>query len=304
MAHFLKHISKLSLPVAILLLVGIGLLWLPSFTEQSGGSVMLTLLLTLLAAALLQFFFHFSGLTRDTDILPAVLYFAAISVFPSLHTLWQGQLGVCAMLIILHILFRGFREKETAKDAFISSFILLLASLLVPDMIWLFPFIWIAYIILSAFSIRTMLATLIALGTFVIYMGLGIYLQRISNPFLNILDRQFIFESADPEEWVMQAALMCMGCYFFIITVIRVDRDSVRQQAVMTLFALFFAPCIMMVLYPMTPMRTLPLMLAMLSGLAVTFMRQTESVHRGIIFLLYLALLAAGYIVPTLVFDL
>ncbi len=303
MGLLLKYISKLSLPVAILLLVGIGLLWLPSFTEHNGGNVMLTLLLTLLSAALLQFFFHFSGMTRDTDILPAVLYFAAISVFPTLHTQWQAQVGVCAMLIIMHILFRGFREKETAQDAFISSLLLLLASLLVPDMIWLFPFIWIAYIVLSAFSVRTMLATLIALGVFVIYLGLGVYTRHMANPYIHLLDRQFIFESADPEEWVMQAALMCMGCYFFIITIIRVDRDSVRQQAVLTLYALFFAATIMMVLYPMSPMRALPLMLVMLTGLAVTFMRQTESVHRGLVFLLYLALLAAGYVVPTLVFD-
>lgn len=303
MGHLLKHITKLALPIAALLLVGLGLLWIPSFREQQTGSVLLTLSLTILAAAILQFFFHFSGMTRETDILPALLYVAAISVFPVLHNQWESQIAVCAILIIMHILFRGFREKDTTEDAFISSLVLLLASLLVPDMIWLFPFIWIAYIILSAFNMRTMLATLIALGMFVLYLGIGLYFDKIDNPFLSLLDRQFIFESADPEEWIMQAVLMFMGCYFFIITVIRVDRDSVRQQAVLTLFALFFAATIVMVLYPMTPMRSLPLMLVMLSGMATTFFRQTESVHRGVVFILYLSLLVVGYLVPTLILD-
>lgn len=304
MGHLLKHITKLALPVALLLLVGLVLLWTPSFREQPTGTVLLTLCLTAVGAALLQFFFHFSGMTRETDMLPALLYVAAISVFPSLHIQWQAQVAVCAVLIILHILYRGFREKDTTEDAFISSFLLLLTTLLVPDMIWLFPFIWIAYIVLSAFSMRTMLATLIALGMCVIYLGFGLYLGKMSNPFVGLLDRQFIFMSADPEDWIMQAVLMFMGCYFFVIAVIRVDRDSVRQQAVLTLFALFYAATMVMVLYPMTPMRSLPLMLVMLSGMATTFFRQTESIHRGIVFLLYLMLLVAGYLVPTLILDL
>ena len=279
------------------------MLWIPSFREQQGFSVTLTMGLTMLAASVLQFFFHFSGMTRETDILPALLYFAAISVFPPLHTLWQSQVAVCALLIILHILYRGFREKDTTEDAFVSSILLLLPSMLVPDMIWLFPFIWIAYIILSAFSMRTMMATLIALGTFALYLGLGLYLGKLDNPFLELLNRRFIFEVTDPEEWIMLAVLMFMGCYFFIITVIRVDRDSVRQQAILTLFALFFAATIAMIIYPMMPMRSIPLMLAMLSGMATIFFRQTESVHRGIVFLIYLALLIAGYIVPTLILN-
>ncbi|MBR6017131.1 MAG: hypothetical protein IK073_00740 [Paludibacteraceae bacterium] len=303
MGQLLKYISKPGLPAVILLLVGAGLLWLPSFADHAFGTVLLTMLLTLLAAAIMQTFFHRSGLTRETDMLPLLLYVVSVSVFPALHTQWQSQVAVCALLIILTVLFRGFREKDTSEQAFLSTLLLLLASMLVPDMIWLFPFIWIAYIILSAFGFRTMLATLIALAVFAIYLGIGLFFEKIDNPFLGLLDRQFIFESGDPEEWIMQAVLMFMGCYFFIISVIRVDRDSVRQQAVLTLFALFFAATIAMVIYPMLPLKTLPLMLAMLTGLAVTFFRQNESVHRGIVFLLYLLLLAAGYLVPTLILN-
>lgn len=44
-------------------------------------------------------------------------------------------------------------------------------------------------------------------------------------------------------------------------------------------------------------------MLALLTGLGTIFYRQKDSVHRGIVFLIYWLLLIAVYIAPSLIID-
>lgn len=301
MKYFMTHITRISLPTALLLLVGLGLMWLPSFEAHQPNVVILTLLFAAMAATLLTSVFQRVGITRDTDMLPALLYMLAISVFPSLHIQWLSQVVVCVILIVIRVIYKGFREKDTAEDSFLSTLLLLISSLWVPDVIWLVPMVWMGYIALSAFNIRTLLASIIAFGLFVIYLVLSTLLGWYDEPYSGLVHRSLIFMQFDLEEWIMSIAVLCMGIYFFIFTVVRLDRDSLRQRTLLILFTLFFLPQLVVAVYPMLPIQTQPIGLALLTGLATLFFRQMQSLHRGIVFLVYIAMLLAGYFVPTLV---
>lgn len=289
--------------MAILLLAAEFLPWLTSFGTQPAGLVMLTFIFAAVAAVLLVYFFHHAGIIGDVDYLPGVLYMGATAVFPALHTQWKGQLVVCLLLGLLSLLYRGYRQKDSARDSFTATLLLLVTSLLIPDLIWLVPFIWIAYMFQSSFGFRTFLASLIALSVFALYVGLAIWQGWMANPYALLLERHWIFEVMDPEEWLMPVALTGGGIYFFIFTVVRTDRDSIRQRTALMLFSVFYLPLMAMCIYLTQPLMVVPVALVLLAGLATLFFRQQDSVHRGIIFILYWAMLVAVYIVPSIIFG-
>ena len=238
MFQILKHITQLPLPIAILLLAGECVPWLISMGSQPTGEVIVTLLFAGLAASLMVFFFRETTIVHDLDYLPAVLYMGAMAVFPSLHTGWKAQLVVLVLIGLVALLYRGFRQKDSTRDAFTATLIMLLSSLLIPDIIWLVPGIWIAYMLLSSFNFRTLLATLIAIGTFALYVGLAIWQGWMQNPYAGILDRHWIFEVVDAEEWLMPVVLAGLGLYYFIFAVMRSERESIRQRTVLMLAVL------------------------------------------------------------------
>lgn len=289
--------------MTILLLVGECLPWLFSLGAQPPGQVMLTFMFAGLAAISLVTFFQRAAILHDLDYLPAVLYMGTTAVFPALHTHWKCQMVVCVLIGLFSLLYRGFRQKDSTRDAFTSTLLVLLSSLVIPDLIWLTLFIWIAYMMLSSFSFRTLLATFIAIGTFAIYIVLAIWLGWMNNPYATILERDWIFEVMDPEEWLMPVFLTGVGVYFFIFAVIRTERDSIRQRTVLMLFSLFYLPLMAMCVYPTLPLMVVPVALALLTGLGTVFFRQKDSVHRSIVFLLYWGVLIAIYIVPTIIFG-
>lgn len=285
-----------------MLLVGIGALWLPSLVEANTSQVIITLLFTILAAGIIMFVFHRVGITRDSDSLPGLLYMLAISVFPSLHVQWQSQLVVCVVMIVVNVMFAGFRDKDTAEDSFLATLLLLFSSFLVPDVLFLVPMVWVGYILMAAFNLRTLLASFLALGVFVIYLCIGVYMHWLTEPFAHLTNRTFIFFHMDLEEWIMTIAILCMGIYFFIFTLLRLDRDSLRQQTLLTLLSLFFLPQLGIAIFPAIPITSQPISLALLTGLATLFFRQCQNVHRGIVLVVYVLMLIAGRFVPNMVF--
>lgn len=274
-----------------------------SFGTQPTGQVMLTFLFACLAAVLLVAFFQRVTILHDMDYLPAVLYMGAMAAFPTLHTQWKGQLVVCLMVGLFSLLYKGFRQKDSTRDSFTSTLLILLSSLLIPDIVWLVPFIWIAYMFLSSFSFRTLLASILAIAVFAIYVSLAVWQGWMDNPYAMVLERNWIFEVMDPEEWLMPVVLTGGGIYFFIFTVVCTDRDSIRQRTVLMLFSLFYLPLMVMCVYLTMPLMVVPVALALLTGLGTLFFRQKDSVHRGIVFLLFWAMLIAVYTVPSLIFG-
>lgn len=279
--------------------------WIPDFLACDYSSfatafpLCFTFALMLVNAYTVFFLTRATGVVRFRDLLPVFLYLATTTAFPAIHTRWQLQAAVVLTMILVQILHKAYREDDTAHDCFLATAFALIASLFEPVAIVMLPLIWLAYVLLKAMHLRTMLASLIATALFLLYLALAIYVGGMSCPYTGIFslpDWQTVIglptasslstlsspaASLAPAASrpitialaVLYAAFVVFHYVICIVATVRVDRDSSGQQSLLMLLYLFFLP----------------------TATAVFFFRQNQSLARGITFLIYILLLLAAY---------
>lgn len=294
---FLPSISRIPLPIAIALSVVVLCGWIPDFLACDYSSfatafpLYLTFALTLLNACTVFFLMLSMGIVRYRDIFPIFLYLITTTAFPAIHTRWQLQAAVLLTMLLVRVIHRAYREDDTAHDCFLATAFALFASLFVPIAILMVPIIWLAYVLLRAMHLRTILASIIAIALFCLYLAIAIYIFAIPCPYTDIFSlpdwKTLVVSShaaSSPAAPVVSqtitialAALYIAFVVFHyvlcIVATIRIDRDSAGQQSLLLLLYLFFLP----------------------TASAVFFFRQKQSFARGITFFLYIFLLLASY---------
>ena len=285
----LPSISRIPLPIAIALSVLVLCGWIPDFIACDYSSfatafpLYFTFALMLVNAYIVFFLTHATGVVRYRDLLPVFLYLITTTAFPAIHTRWQLQAAVALLMILVQILHRAYREEDTARDCFLVTALALIASLFEPVAIVIVPLIWLAYIFLRAMHLRTILASLIAIVLFALYLALAMYIGDLDCPYRNLVllpDLQAMLELPSNLSHAMGFALLVVYGLFVvlhyvlcIVASIRTNRDSVGQQSLLLLLYIFFLP----------------------TATAVFFFRQNQSLARGITFILYLLLLLTAY---------
>ncbi len=304
------QIFKLNIPLPIAIALSVVVLcgWIPDFVACDYSSfatafpLYLTFSLMLVNAYAVFFMMQATGVVRYRDLLPVFLYLITTTAFPAIHTRWQLQAAVVLTTILVQILHRAYREEDTARDCFLTTALALIASLFEPVAIVMVPLIWLSYILLRAMHLRTMLASLIAIALFLLYLALVIYMGGISCPYAHLFslpDWQTLIgipattslstssslaaslAPASPAVShpivialaVLYAAFVVFHYVLCIVATVRIDRDSSGQQSLLMLLYLFFLP----------------------TATAVFFFRQNQSLARGITFLLYILLLLSSY---------
>ena len=285
----LPSISRIPLPIAIALSVLVLCGWIPDFIACDYSSfatafpLYFTFALMLVNAYIVFFLTRATGVVRYRDLLPVFLYLITTTAFPAIHTRWQLQAAVALLMILVQILHRAYREEDTARDCFLATALALIASLFEPVAIVIVPLIWLAYIFLRAMHLRTILASLIAIVLFALYLALAMYIGDLDCPYRNLVllpDLQAMLELPSNFSHAMGIALLVVYGLFVvlhyvlcIVASIRTNRDSVGQQSLLLLLYIFFLP----------------------TATAVFFFRQNQSLARGITFILYLLLLLTSY---------
>lgn len=285
----LPSISRIPLPIAIALSVLVLCGWIPDFIACDYSSfatafpLYFTFALMLVNAYIVFFLTRATGVVRYRDLLPVFLYLITTTAFPAIHTRWQLQAAVALLMILVQILHRAYREEDTARDCFLATALALIASLFEPVAIVIVPLIWLAYIFLRAMHLRTILASLIAIVLFALYLALAMYIGDLDCPYRNLVllpDLQAMLELPSNLSHAMGFALLVVYGLFVvlhyvlcIVASIRTNRDSVGQQSLLLLLYIFFLP----------------------TATAVFFFRQNQSLARGITFILYLLLLLTSY---------
>ena len=237
----------------------------------------------LVNAYIVFFLTRATGVVRYRDLLPVFLYLITTTAFPAIHTRWHLQAAVALLMILVQILHRAYREEDTARDCFLATALALIASLFEPVAIVIVPLIWLAYIFLRAMHLRTILASLIAIVLFALYLALAMYIGDLDCPYRNLVllpDLQATLELPSNFSHAMGIALLVVYGLFVvlhyvlcIVATIRTNRDSAGQQSLLLLLYIFFLP----------------------TATAVFFFRQNQSLARGITFILYLLLLLTAY---------
>lgn len=303
---FLSRITRMPLPIALVLSAVVLCGWIPSFVSSDWREVLPTLVLAVCSAFLFWWHAIQIQLIRSRDGLPLFFYLLTVTAFPSFHTSWQGQVAVVCMLLVLRLFQHCFREENPTEQAFLITLLLLFGSLAMPDMVWLVIVVWLAFMLLRSFGVRVWLATLIGVAVFAIYFLPLWYFGWVDNPYMALISRKWLFAAVPLWDAVKVVCIIVFGVGLFVALMFRVDRDSAEQQAWLLLFMLFFVVCAGWALFPISvPISVitgccgtmLPLLWLMLSGLAVLFFRQRESVVRSVVYMLSIAFLVLCYLV-------
>lgn len=302
---FLARSTRMPLPIALVLSAVVLCGWIPAFMAQDWRLVLPTMLLAVVNAFVFQGFAMQVGLVsmRERDVLPIFIYLLSATACTQYAACWQGQVAVLGGLIVLYGLQRCFREEEPTETAFLSSLLLCLCSLVLPDMVWLIAVLWVAFMILHSFGLRVWLATLIGASVFAIYFLIALYFGWIDNVYGALFVRQWLFGG---EMWwheIAAAVMIVLGVAFGAGAMLRVDRDSANQQNSLLLFVLLFVVCAGLSLVPMCKSAfaichsMMPMLCLVYAGLSVLYFRQEESIARGVWYWLSIVLLIGCYVV-------
>lgn len=302
---FLARSTRMPLPIALVLSAVVLCGWIPAFMAQDWRLVLPTMLLAVVNAFVFQGFAMQVGLVsmRERDGLPIFIYLLSATACTQYAACWQGQVAVLGGLIVLYGLQRCFREEEPTETAFLSSLLLCLCSLVLPDMVWLIAVLWVAFMILHSFGLRVWLATLIGVGVFAIYFLIAWYFGWVDNVYGALFVRRWLFGG---EMWwheTAAAVMIVLGVAFGAGAMLRVDRDSANQQNSLLLFVLLFVVCAGLSLVPMCKSAfaichsMMPMLCLVYAGLSVLYFRQEESIARGVWYWLSIVLLIGCYVV-------
>ncbi|MBQ3673864.1 MAG: hypothetical protein II928_05270 [Paludibacteraceae bacterium] len=294
---WLKYITRISLPMAIVLSVGLLAAWIPSLFQYRIGEVCATAGLMMVNAVILWLAVRQSGGSREYNGLPIIIYMFTITAVPSLHAYWQGQIVASCIMLILLAMHRTYMERENMAEAFRNTLVLYIAALLVDDTIWLVLLLWIGYISLGSMHFRTWLASLLALATAAVWTVIAVYFGWMEIPFTDTIHRAWLFNSlTDYSAW-QQLGLMILTGIFLIAAFQHTDRDSIRRRKLIAAFGWIALFGVVLTFWG-SAQTLFPLVQAALAGVSVLYLLQRPSEGRGAMFIVFILVCTAMYVLP------
>lgn len=137
--------------------------------------IALTILLAVLVAASLSYVLYRTGITRVMVFWPSFLYIATCALFPGLWEGWRAQLSVLCFMPIYPYLQSVHTGSSNRPIVFYLTLLMLLGSLATPALVCYIPLFWLLMIYTQTFSLRVLLASLLAICVFLIWYTLAIY---------------------------------------------------------------------------------------------------------------------------------
>lgn len=293
MRYFLTHITSFSWLVGILLSVVTLSLWIPDFISISASAipfVVSTLLLTIINAVLLMYLIYITGITRTRTPLPIYIYMTLVGSLPVLHTQWESQLSVLVLQIILIILHNSFRNPSAVEASFVSTLLLALTSLWQPDVVFLLVFVWIGFSIQRSFSLKVMLASLIAIAVFTIY----VFLFRWFAPDLFAvvsLPEAFSRCLVGSGMWLPMSYVALSAVVFVVMSFAGFTRENTHAQSLVLFLTIILVFAGVLMLFPPLFFSSLMSVAAYaVAGLAAYLFCARQSVAVGVIFILFITI--------------
>ena len=184
MKYFLRNISKPTIPKTVLSIVlGVGF-WVCSFVQVDAiGSAVITCGLTICNAILLAMVFSRLEVTNLPSFFVAATYWLVSSSIPVLHTYWQGQVLMASILTSLLVLGGVERHhKDAVEESFLSTLILGVVSMFIWQAAVGIVVIWLYLLSRRVLTLRSWLASIIAVLVVVLYGGICFYFGWIQFP--------------------------------------------------------------------------------------------------------------------------
>lgn len=125
-------------------------------------------------------------LIRTRTFLPILVFLLLMGTWNDTHIVNGSHLSLTLIILSLFFFFSMYRNVKASEQAFMGSFLLSMASLIVNPLILLLPVCWIGFIMFQSFSIRTLLATIFGgITPWLLYLaGQYVFLSNIDTKIL------------------------------------------------------------------------------------------------------------------------
>ncbi len=284
--------------MAILLSVGCIGFWVPDFIVPYLDviwPILGTLLLTFLNAFFLVFLLYQRSITRKIDGISCVIYLFAISTIPILHTKWLLQLVILIFQVILWIITSCYRQEHAVEQAFLSSILLCITALFLPDILFLLPVIWLMFVALRAINIRVFLASIIGAIVVLFYISLCSKLGWLH--LVDITDIWLRDSTPQPREfYLFHAILLVDGVFFSIANLIRQNIENTSITIFVWCITMVFVVCAILMFWSPAYFASLYIVaLYCFVVLSTYFFSSRTSVFSGLIFILLIITFTSIY---------
>lgn len=222
MKVFLKNIIVPSIPLAVFLVGSCSLLWILSFFFGDTGNLptrnsdlvnyvqlffrpytflsnIVSAAFVLLNAFLIAQINNRFTLIKTRTFLPILTFLLLMSTWSETHIVNGSHISLSLFILSFFYFLNMYRSPKASEMAFMGSFLLGLASIIIHPLVFLIPIFLIGFIIFQSFSTRTFLATLFGISTpWILYLS-TLYLLNSDIEFTQFLAANFHFEKVGLE---------------------------------------------------------------------------------------------------------
>lgn len=234
----------------------------------------ITLIFTMINAFLLAQLNSQYSLIRTRTFLPILVFMILMSAWTETHILNQSHIALTLFIVSLFYFFNMSKDTKGVEQAFMGSFAIGIASLLINPLIFLMPFYWIGILMFQSFSMRTFLASVFGLlCPWILYLSTYVYLYPNDNLLL-ALNADLILGldlTVLPITNIVYIASLCIVLLIGILGVFtNTHGDAIQTRTRLNfLVLLLFALSIITVIYSQEAALFLPL-LALIYALLVS----------------------------------
>jgi len=190
-----------TIPMAVMLMFAVALVWFSDLFIQNSirpdlndktflseinrffaVNLVLSNIVSLLITALNAFFIgqlnNKYTIIRTRSFLPILFFVLLMATWHETHTIVVSHLALSLVLLSLFAIFGVYRNRNASEQAFLSSFLIAVASIFIEPLVLYIPLIWIGLALFYSLSFRNLLATIVGLLTpWILYLSVRFYLQ-------------------------------------------------------------------------------------------------------------------------------
>ena len=198
----LKNVIVPSIPLAVLMVGFCFVLWtlmffapIPSilpiyyttiaekiqsfFSQNLLFTNLVCIALTLLNAFLLAQINNRFTIIRTRTFLPIFIFLLLVCTWNETHIIVGSHVALTLFVLALFNFFSMSKDRNASEPAFLGSFFIGLASLLINPYIFLSPVCWLGFIIFQSFSLRTFLASLLgAIVPWILFVTINYFINN------------------------------------------------------------------------------------------------------------------------------
>jgi len=207
------------------------------FSKQLLLSNIVSLLITALNAFIIGQLNNKYTIIRTRSFLPVLFFVLLMASWHETHTVVISHIALSLILLSFFAIFRAYRNRNASEQAFLSSFLIALASIFIEPLILFIPLIWIGLILFHSMSLRNFLATIVGVITpWILYAAVKLYYQPDLTWLLSISES---FQLGIPilgrplNELIYSAIIFVLSIIGLVGLSANINQDSMQTRGLM-----------------------------------------------------------------------